>query len=76
MKTKLSLLSIVALTFIATGCGGGTGTGGGGSGVGSSNSDVSPGYLQVDACSYLGTGMYAFKRWATPNIIYTSCISN
>lgn len=64
MKKRVSLSVMVALTFIATGCGGGGSSSGGSS---SSNSDVSPGYSQVDACSYLGSGMYAFKSWGRFN---------
>ena len=52
--------AVTALMLTACG-GGGTGNNNGGT----SPSDVSPGYTQVDGCSYLNDGMYAFKGWAS-----------
>ena len=65
MKRMVVLSAVAVLAFIATGCGGG---GSGGGNGGSSNSDVSPGYSQVDACNYLSSGMYAFKGWGAFNV--------
>ena len=66
MKREIILSAVAVLAFITTGCGGGGSSSGSGDG-GSSNSDISPGYSKVDACNYLGNGMYAFKNWASFN---------
>ena len=68
MKRRVVLSAVAVLAFITTGCGGGgSSSGSGNGGGGSSNSDVSPGYSQVDACNYLSSGMYAFKDWGAYN---------